>query len=97
MQAETLPKTNYMGSKKNYESVRSQLCERYNEEIAKEYDPFVNCRTYNDWKRNGYLVNKGAKSFRAVVVVEKKDKDGKVIKKVPRTICLFFKNQVHSI
>ena len=40
---ETLPNTNYMGSKKNYESVKSQLLERYGKEIADEYDPFVNC------------------------------------------------------
>ncbi len=94
---ETLPKTNFMGSQRNYDSVKQQLLERYGEEIADEYDPFVNCRTYNDWKKNNYLVNRGARSFKAVVVVEKKDKDGQVIKKYPKTICLFFRNQVHKV
>jgi len=94
---ETLPKTNFMGSKKNYESVKSQLRERYGSEIAESYDPFVNCRTYNDWRKNNYLVNRGARSFKAVVILEKKDKDGKVIKKIPKTICLFFRNQVKKV
>ena len=94
---ETLPNTNYMGSKKNYESVKSQLLERYGKEIADEYDPFVNCRTYNDWAKNSYVVNRGARSFKAVVVVEKKDKEGNVIKRYPKTICLFFRNQVHKV
>ena len=95
---ETLPNTNYMGSKKNYESVKQQLSERYGTEIAEEYDPLVNCRTYNDWAKNSYVVNRGARSFKAVVIIEKKDKvTGEVIKKYPRTICLFFRNQVHKV
>lgn len=95
---ETLPKTNYMGSKKNYESVKQQLHERFGAEIAAEYNPLENCRTYNDWAKNSYVVNSGARSFKAVVVVEKKDKiTGEVIKKYPKTICLFFRNQVHKV
>ena len=95
---ETLPKTNFMGSQRNYDSVKSQLLERYGSEIAEEYDPLVNCRTYNDWAKNSYVVNRGARSFKAVVIVEKKDKiTGEVIKKYPRTICLFFRNQVHKV
>jgi len=90
---EALPKTNFMGSQRNYENVKQQLTERYGIEIAEEYDPLVNCRTYNDWKKNNYLVNRGARSFKAVVVVEKKDKDGKVIKKylkLARTVLASF-------
>ena len=94
---EKLPKTNYMGSVKNYESVKQQLTERYGVEVAAEYRPLENCRTYNDWEKNGYLVNRGARSFKAVVVVEKKDKEGNVIKRYPKTICLFFRNQVHKV
>lgn len=97
MQTQPMPKTNYMGSKKNYESVRQQLLERYGPEIASEYDPMENCRTYNDWKANNYLVNTGARSLRAVVIIEKKDKKTGEITKYPKTICLFFKNQVHKI
>jgi len=94
---EALPKTNFMGSQRNYENVKQQLTERYGIEIAEEYDPLVNCRTYNDWKKNNYLVNRGARSFKAVVVVEKKDKDGKVIKKylkLARTVLASFDNGV---
>ena len=95
---ETLPNTNYMGSKKNYESVKQQLSERYGTEIAEEYDPLVNCRTYNDWAKNSYVVNRGARSFKAVVIIEKKDKvTGEILKKYPKTICLFFRNQVHKV
>ena len=94
---EALPKTNFMGSQRNYDSVKQQLLERYGEQIAEEYDPFSNCRTYNDWAKNSYVVNRGARSFKAVVIVEKKDKEGNVIKKYPKTICLFFRNQVHKV
>lgn len=95
---ETLPKTNFLGSEKNFESVKQQISDRYGEEAAAEYNPYVNCRTYNDWKKNSYLVNSGARSFKTIVIVEKKDKiTGKVIKKYPRTVCLFFKNQVHKV
>lgn len=94
---EKLPNTNFKGSQKNYESVKSQLLERFGSEIAAEYNPLENCRTYNDWRKNNYLVTPGSKSFKAVVVIEKKDKDGQVIKKYPKTICLFFRNQVKKI
>ena len=94
---EKLPNTNYKGSKKNYESVKSQLLERYGSEIASEYNPLENCRTYNDWRKNNYLVNHGARSFKAVVVVEKEDKKTGKITKIPRTICLFFRNQVKKV
>lgn len=97
MQTETMPNTNYMGSRANFESVKKQLAERYGQEVADSYDPFVNCRTYADWKTNNYLVNKGARSFRSVVIIEKKDpKTGKTTK-IPKTICLFFRNQVRKI
>ncbi|MCX6752431.1 MAG: hypothetical protein NTZ87_02930 [Candidatus Nomurabacteria bacterium] len=95
---ETLPKTNFLGSERNFLSVKQQISDRFGKEVAEEYDPLVNCRTYNDWKRNNFLVNYGAKSLKSVVIVEKKDKiTGKVIKKYPKTICLFFKNQVHKV
>ena len=94
---ETLPKTNFMGSQRNYDSVRSQLLERYGTEIADEYDPFVNCRTYNDWKKNNYLVNRGSRSFKAIVIIEKTDKKTGKVTKISKTICLFFRNQVHKV
>ena len=93
MQTKTLPKTNFMNSERNYESVKQQILFRFGKEAADSYDPFLNCRTYNDWSKNNYTVNKGARSLKSVVMIEGKDKSGKTIK-YPKTICLFFKTQV---
>ncbi len=88
-------KSNYTGSKETYEDVRQQIISIWGEEEGKIFDPYTNCLTYEKWLANGYKVRKGEKGvIRSTVIIEKKDKDGKVIKRFPRKICLFYYLQV---
>ncbi len=90
-------RTNYMGSKENFESVKKQIEERFGPEVASDYNPHYNCMSFNQWLKNGYRVNRQEKGFTSKVIVEKKDRDGKVIAKYPRTITLFYETQVSKL
>ena len=90
-------KTNYSGSKETYESVKKQIMERFGPEVAEHYNPFFNTMTYNAWLKNNFRVRKNERGFKSVVIVEKKDKNGKVLEKYPKTIILFHENQVSKI
>lgn len=97
MKKEDIKPTNYRGSQKQYESVKQQIFERFGKEAAELYDPFSNCRTYNDWSSAGYIVNFKEKALHSVVVIEKKDKSGKIISTYPKTLCLFYQSQVSKV
>lgn len=96
MKTEQLPPTNW-SSPKTYESVKNQILERFGPKLAESYDPTSNCRTFNDWSSAGYTVNSGAKSLKSVIIIEKKDKSGKVVSKHAKTVNLFLENQVHKL
>lgn len=89
-------KSNWTGSLKTYQNVKQQILDRFGHKAAEEYSAINNCLTYKEWQKHGYSVNSGARSLKSIVIIEKKDKTGKVIKKYPKTICLFFKTQVHK-
>ena len=80
----------------------AQVCAAYdavavNPELAKEYDPYINCMTLPQWSSRGYRVKPGQKSLRSIVMIEKKDKNGEVISSFPRNIFLFFYPQVKRL
>ncbi len=88
-------KSNWTGSENTSDLVRKQIAERWGEDEAKRYNPFVNCFTFNGWLKNGYVVKKDEKAIRSFIIVEKKDKKtGAVIERRPKTIYLFFDLQV---
>jgi len=88
-------KSNWTGSENTSDLVRKQIAERWGEDEAKRYNPFVNCFTFNGWLKNGYVVRKDEKAIRSFIIVEKKDKKtGAVIERRPKTIYLFFDLQV---
>ena len=90
-------KTNYKGSKETYENVRKQIEERFGPEEAENYNPYFNCMTYNQWRENNYQVNPKERGFISTVILEKKDKNGKVISKYPRKVVLFCEKQVSKL
>lgn len=51
---------------------------------------------YNQWQELGYQVMKGQKATKVLIVVEKKDKEGKK-KKVCKNLAVFFKHQVEEM
>jgi len=88
-------KSNWTGSENTSDLVRKQIAERWGEDEAKRYNPFVNCFTFNGWLKNGYVVKKDEKAIRSFIIVEKKDKKtGAVVERRPKTIYLFFDLQV---
>lgn len=91
------PKTNYMGSEKTYSDVKEQIRERFGEEEAERYDPYMLCRTFRQWLKIGYRVRKGEKALTSITFVEKRDGKGEVIKRYPKKINLFNANQVEKI
>ncbi len=88
-------KSNWTGSENTSDLVRKQIAERWGEDEAKRYNPFVNCFTFNGWLKNGYVVRKDEKAIKSFIIVEKKDKKtGAVVERRPKTIYLFFDLQV---
>jgi hypothetical protein len=88
-------KSNWTGSENTSDLVRKQIAERWGEDEAKRYNPFVNCFTFNGWLKNGYVVRKDEKALKSFIIVEKKDKKtGAVIERRPKTIYLFYERQV---
>ena len=88
-------KSNWTGSENTSDLVRKQIAERWGEDEAKRYNPFVNCFTFNGWLKNGYVVRKDEKAILSFIIVEKKDKKtGAVVERRPKTIYLFFDVQV---
>ncbi|MDO8490243.1 MAG: ArdC-like ssDNA-binding domain-containing protein [bacterium] len=92
-----MPKTPYKGSQKTYEDVKGQILERYGEEAAERYDPYMLCRTFRQWLKIGYRVKKGEKALTSTTIVEKRDEKGEVIRKYPKKISLFYETQVEKI
>lgn len=89
--------SNYRGSPQTAKKVCEEIARRFGTEAAQQYDPYSNCLTYRQWQANGFCVKKGEKSIRSVTFVEKKDEAGKVIKKYPKTVHLFFIQQVEAL
>ncbi|OGF25113.1 hypothetical protein A2227_07225 [Candidatus Falkowbacteria bacterium RIFOXYA2_FULL_47_19] len=86
--------TNWTGSETTETLVRKQIKERWGSDEANRYDPKINCMTIRQWNKIGYRVKSGEKAIKSFVVIEKKDKNGEVVKKFPKTINLFFDVQV---
>lgn len=90
-------KSNWTGSESTSDLVRKQIAERWGEDEAKRYNPFVNCFTFNGWLKNGYVVRKDEKAIRSFIIIEKKDrKTGAVVERRPKTIYLFYEKQVEA-
>jgi len=89
-----MPKSNYKGSASTYNLVASQIKERWGEGEVAQYDPYTNCLTFRQWSESGYKIKPGEKAIKSVTLVEVKDKDGKVVKRYPKTVNLFYQRQV---
>lgn len=88
--------TNYTGSSKTAKKVYAQIAKRFGTCEAKKYDPLTNCRTFNDWRKNGFKVKRGEKSLKSFIFYTTKDKKGNELKKM-RTINLFYVLQVEPL
>ncbi len=96
-QATPTIQTNFSGSIANYESVKRQIAERWSPKEAEKYDPSKNCATYKRWTEEGYYILPGSSALHSVVIIEKKDRSGKVIARYPKRVALFCWLQVSPI
>jgi hypothetical protein len=90
----------WRGSQQTADAVRKIIAERYGEEEAKNYDPQVNCFTYQTWRQLGFYVKKGEKAIRSMTLVEVPEQDQKgkepEVHKYPKTVYLFYIKQVEK-
>ena len=89
--------TPYRGSEATASRVKAEIERRFGLKAASEYDPRHNTRTFAEWRKIGYKVKPGEKAIKSVTVIEEKDEQGKVVKQYPRTVDLFFVNQVERV
>jgi hypothetical protein len=89
--------SNWTGSEITESLVRKQISNRWGSEEAEKYNPKVNCLTVRQWNENGYRVKKGETALKSYIVIEKKDKQGRVIETYPKRINLFYQKQVKQV
>lgn len=89
--------SNYRGSSATAQAVKEEITRRFGEEESRLYDPNVNCLPFRRWSELGYKVKQGEKSIRSITFVEEKNDLGVIIKKYPKTVCLFYYLQVEKM
>lgn len=87
----------YTGSTTTYDMVAAEIEKRWGEDEVENYDAERNCLTFTKWLSLGYRVKKGQRAIRSITFIEKKDTEGKVIKKYRRVVCLFYYKQVEKL
>ena len=87
----------WSGSETTQNLVRSQISQRWTKEEAENFDPKYDTRTFRGWREQNYFVNKNEKGLESFVLIEKKDAQGKIIKKYNKKIWLFHRKQVSPI
>lgn len=93
------PVSTYMGSEKTVEAVKQAIAEhpQLGPKYVKDFDPYHSAMTYNAWKRQGYIVSKGAKAIHSYTIIESEDPATGEKKMVRRGVLLFHKSQVQPI
>jgi len=89
--------SNYQGSETTRQRVEEQIRERFGNEAAEEYDPLHNCLTFRQWIASGFIVKKGEKALQSITIIEKKNEKGEVVKKYPKKVSLFWRDQVEKL
>ena len=91
------PVSPYTGSDMTRDMVLEQIIERYGEEEAEQFDPYSNCRTFAAWASMGFRIKKNERALKSVTFIEKKDDKGNVVKKIKRTVFLFYYKQCELV
>jgi hypothetical protein len=100
MQQQRYQPAQWKGSVKTANHVREEIANRWGEEEAEKYDPLVNCFTGATWHSMGYLIKKGEHAIKSETVIEREEEDEngeKTVKRIPRTVNLFYIKQVEKI
>lgn len=89
--------SNYTGSTTTYDMVAAEIEKRWGSDEIERYDAERNCLPFSKWLQLGYCVRKNERAIRSVTFIEKKDAEGKVVKKYRRIVCLFYYLQVKPL
>ena len=87
----------WTGSEVTASLLKNQISQRWTKEEAENFDPTYDARTFRGWRKHNCIVNKGETGLQSFVLIEKKDANGKVIKKYHKKIWLFHRKQVSPI
>jgi len=87
----------YSGSLMTKEMVEKQIEEIWGKAEVKNYNPYKNAFTYAKWTHLGYRPKKGSKALKSITFIEKKDAQGNVIGRYPRTVNLFYYKSVEPV
>ncbi len=90
-------KSPWKGSEKTFEMVQEQLREKYNDEVADEFNAETDAMPFSSWLSYGYRVKRGERALKSITFVEVKNDKGEVEKTIRRTCNLFHKKQVERI
>src|SRR3989344_9244553 len=89
------PVSTYTGSPVTRSLISDQISARWGKSELKNYDPYHNARTFKSWLKLGFKVRKGEKALRSITYVQVTDPvDGRVIKRIKRSVFLFYYKQV---
>lgn len=89
--------SNYQKSEKTRDMVAKQIISIWGKSELKNYDPDKSALTFTRWLSLGYKPKKGSKALKSITYIEKKNEQGKIIKKYARKINLFYYRQVEPI
>jgi len=88
--------TPWSGSEATYLAVKSQIEQRWGKKVSEAFRPSHDARTFNEWLKRKFIVNKGEEGLKSFVVIERKNEKGGV-KKIPKKIWLFHRKQVSKM
>ncbi len=91
------PVSAYTGSEITKSMVEDAIKLKYGPAELKNLDCYHNCRSFSSWLKLGWRVRKGEKAIRSFTIVETRDSDGSVIKRIKRPCYLFYMRQVEKI
>ena len=92
-----LPASPYTGSELTRALVQAQIAERWGNAEAQNYDPYSNAFTFAQWLKRGYRVIKGQRALHSVTYRIVKDATGEIVKRLPKTVHLFYIKQVQKM
>ena len=91
------PETNYTGSELTRAIVEKEVEARWGKAEIKNLDLINNVRTFSSWLACGWRVRPKEKAIKSITYIERKDPEGKIIKKYSRPVYLFTYRQVERI
>jgi hypothetical protein len=88
--------TPWTGSEATYEMVRAQVEERWGKKVADSFRASHDARTFREWMKRNFIVNRGESGLKTFVVLKKIDKNG-AEKKIMKRIWVFHRKQVSRL